>query len=109
MNARAGLPEGEAMQKAVKFCPERGKLYAVPDEAALVKEIYQTFLRVNSIRKTVDLLNKAGKRNHRGKLWSFKPIYDMLKNPVYVGKVRAGRVSMVNGKPQKTNPSTGLS
>ena len=56
---RAGLPESDAMQKAVKICPERGKLYVVPEEAALVKDIFHTFLRVNSIRKTTTLMNKA--------------------------------------------------
>ncbi len=87
---RAGVPKGEAMQPAVKMCPERGKLYLVPDEAFVVKEIFALFIRLDSLRKTVTTLNKAGKRTRQGQHWTLTSMHNILKNPLYIGKMRLG-------------------
>lgn len=89
---RAGLSESAAMQRAAQTCPERGKLYIVPEEAALVKQIFDMYHSVNSIRKTVTLLNAAGQRTHSGKYWTQTSVRRILTNPVYIGKLRASGI-----------------
>jgi site-specific DNA recombinase len=48
---------------------------------------------VNSIRKTTKVLNDQGIRPRQAARWRLETVYDILRNPVYVGRMVWGRYS----------------
>lgn len=85
--------------KALEVCPETKKIYIDPDESEIVKLIYETYLKTNSIRKTTIDLNASGARTRNGKLWSKTTIHRILTNPTYTGMIWYGK--------RKTDPISG--
>jgi len=94
-----GAPEEEALKKAAELAPEPKKLYPDPEEAEVVRKIFQTFLETRSIRRTTRTLNSLGLRTRRGSTWAASSIHRILTNPTYIGKIWYGK--------RKTNPVTG--
>jgi site-specific DNA recombinase len=68
-----------------------GKLVEEPDEAKVVRRMFETFLKRKSIRGIVTRLNEEGVRTRRGNLWSGFVVKQMLINPVYTGASVYGR------------------
>jgi site-specific DNA recombinase len=66
---------------------EERKLVVEPDEAALVKHIFERFLQIGSATMLVQELNAAGYRTKRGKPFDKGSAYKLLNNPVYTGRV----------------------
>ncbi len=69
-----------------------GKNYTleiVPDEAEIVKRIFDLFVneRLGSAQ-ICNILNAEGKRTRNGQFWKPDRIREMLHNPVYIGKLR---------------------
>jgi DNA invertase Pin-like site-specific DNA recombinase len=87
-----GLPGlGYTVDKPTK------KLIINPEEAALIRRIFQLYLEGNSLRKIAQILNAEGfrtkkypgrKRNQGGVLFRITNIQLMLKNPTYMGKIQ---------------------
>ena len=67
---------------------EDGQLVPVPDEADLVREIFQRFISGDSMKKITEDLNDRGIKSHRGNLIENRTINYILQNPVYIGKTR---------------------
>lgn len=72
------------------------KLIVNPEEAVIVRRIFQLYLEGNSLRKIAQILNTEGfrtkrypnrKRNQGGILFRVTNIQLMLKNPTYMGKI----------------------
>lgn len=71
--------------------PEAGRATIVPDaaEAEVVRWIFTTYLRPGaSIARLVVALNERRLRTRQGKVWSRAGVAWILKNPLYVGRVR---------------------
>lgn len=85
--------------KAMEICPETKKLYVDLEESEIVKWIYETYLKTNSIRKTTIDLNGSGVRTRDGKLWAKTTIHRFLTNPTYAGMIWYGK--------RKTDPISG--
>jgi site-specific DNA recombinase len=66
---------------------EERQLVIQPEEAALVRHIFERFLQVCSATKLVQELNAAGHRTKRGKPFDKGVIYKLLNNRTYVGEV----------------------
>jgi site-specific DNA recombinase len=66
---------------------EERKLVVEPDEAALVKHIFERFLQIGSATMLVQELNAAGYRTKRGKPFDKGSAYKLLNNPIYTGRV----------------------
>jgi site-specific DNA recombinase len=66
---------------------EERKLVVAPDEAALVKHIFERFLQIGSATMLVQELNAAGYRTKRGKPFDKGSAYKLLNNPIYTGRV----------------------
>ena len=56
-------------------------------QAAIVQEIFATYLRENSLRKTAYLLNERGFRTHSGSAWNGSSLRYILQNPIYLGRM----------------------
>jgi site-specific DNA recombinase len=63
------------------------KLVIEPEEAALVRHIFERFLQVGSATMLVQELNAAGHRTKRGRPFDKSIVYKLLNNRTYVGEV----------------------
>lgn len=65
---------------------KKGKLTVIPEEAAVVKEIYAYYLQGYGIEKIAKLLNAKGYKNVHGNTeWNRKTALYILKNEKYTG------------------------
>lgn len=73
---------------------ENGNLVPVPEEAAIVREIFERFSAGQGYVPISRSLNARGIRTHRGNPFEGRTIEYIIRNPVYIGKLRwnpAGR------------------
>ncbi|MEO1585267.1 MAG: recombinase family protein [Planctomycetota bacterium] len=86
-------------------------LYIVPEEAKLVRLIFERFIELKSLIGVANALDEAGYttkhwvsrtgREHGGKPLSQKYIHGILTNPVYIGKIthsRDGKTEVYDGR-----------
>lgn len=57
-------------------------------EAALVKEIFEDYLKIGSVPRLKEALDQKGRRTKSGHSFTRGMLYSLLANPVYIGKVR---------------------
>lgn len=67
---------------------EGGKLIPVPEEAAHVRRIFDSFVAGAGIYQISRELNDLGVRTHRGNPFENRTIEYIIRNPVYIGKLR---------------------
>ena len=65
-------------------------LEIIPEEADIIRMIYAMYLDGNGATKIAYHLNSIGCRPLRGDHWTPPSIYDILDNPLYIGKIRWG-------------------
>lgn len=73
---------------------EKNVLVPVPEEAALVRSIFDRFIAGEGIYPIAKWLNNMGVKTHRGNKFENRTVEYILRNPVYIGKMRwnpAGR------------------
>lgn len=59
-----------------------------PDTAPVVRMIFHDFIGGMGCRAIADKLNAMGIRTKRGGLWENRTVEYILRNPVYIGKIR---------------------
>ena len=103
---KAGIPEAKAREKALEIAPEPKKLCVNPSEAEVVRRIFETFVQVRSIRRTVDTLNSLGVKSRTGKKWAVATVHSILNSPVCMGKISYGktRTDLESGKLLDVSP-----
>jgi len=68
---------------------ENGQLVIIPEEARLVKFIFEQFASSQmGMRRLAVYMNDLGVKSHRGNLFEHRSIEYILNNPVYIGKLR---------------------
>jgi DNA invertase Pin-like site-specific DNA recombinase len=68
---------------------ENNKLVIIPEEAKLVKFIFEQFANHQmGMRQLAVYMNDLGVKSHRGNLFENRSINYILNNPVYIGKLR---------------------
>jgi len=67
---------------------ENNMLVVNPEEAALVKEIFDRFLSGEGLYPIARWLNDLGIITHRGNPFENRTVEYILRNPVYIGKLR---------------------
>ena len=67
---------------------ENGVLVQVPEEAELIKEIFQRFVSGDGFYNIARDFNSRGIRTHRGNTFENRTIEYIVRNPVYIGKLR---------------------
>lgn len=73
---------------------ENNTLVPIPEEAALVRSIFDRFISGEGLFPIAKWLNGMGIRTHRGNRFENRTVEYILRNPVYIGKMRwnpAGR------------------
>ena len=67
------------------------KLEIKPEEADIVKLIYEMYTAGTGMTQIAAKLENMGVKTHTGKsVWNKSSVNDILKNPVYIGKIRWG-------------------
>ncbi|HEY3368624.1 MAG TPA: recombinase family protein [Symbiobacteriaceae bacterium] len=66
---------------------ETGGWELVEPEAALVRRIFETYIRGGSCRRIAATLNQEGLRTRSGKRWADADISRLLRNPLYAGRL----------------------
>ena len=67
---------------------EHNILVPIPEEAALVRSIFDRFIAGEGLFPIAKWLNDMGVRTHRGNRFENRTIEYILRNPVYIGKMR---------------------
>lgn len=67
---------------------ENNVLVPIPEEAALVRELFRRFTQGQGYLPLAKWLNAQGIRTHRGNPFEQRTLEYMLQNPVYIGKLR---------------------
>ena len=85
VNARRGK-----MQSSPPFGyrAQDGKLVEEPEEAELVRWIFRSFVDGKGLYPIARELNAMGVRTHRGNQFENRTIEYIIRNPVYIGKLR---------------------
>lgn len=94
-NVKLGLRQRLSMGKTIGkiafgYKSINKELQVIEEEAHVVKrmfEIASTMLDVG-YKKIAIMLNAEGYRTRKGKLWAGDTVEDILKNPIYIGKLR---------------------
>lgn len=80
----------------------------IPEEADIVRMIYALYSDGNGATKIANHLNAIGSKPQRGDHWTPPSIYDILDNPLYIGKIKWGERKTVKtvsgGEIRKSNP-----
>ena len=64
-----------------------GRLEIVPEEAVIVRKVYEYYLSGSGYRGVAIRLNEEGFKTIRGNLFSISTVGWILKNPTYAGKI----------------------
>ena len=64
-----------------------GEFIVNPEEAKIVREIYDLYLQGNSMHQIANHLIKINAPNKRGGKWQTATIYSILTNTLYIGKI----------------------
>lgn len=73
---------------------EHNTLVPIPEEAEIVRELFERFLDGEGFSPLAKLLNARGITTHRGNRFENRTVEYILRNPTYIGKLRwnpAGR------------------
>ena len=78
---------------------KEGKYAIAPDEAAVVREIFDSFLKGVTVAEIARSLNQRGVRTKLGREWNKNSFHIMLKNDNYIGVYRHSGVVVEDGIP----------
>ncbi|MFZ5817803.1 MAG: recombinase family protein [Bacillota bacterium] len=87
--AEQGLNPGFRPPYGYRRGRQAGRLEVVPEEAGLVRRVFDLYRQGNGTQQIAQLLNQNSPR--RGRPWSRLAIRRMLANPAYVGVLEYGR------------------
>lgn len=70
------------------YCVKNNKLEPIPEEAALVREMFHRFQSGEGFYQLSKWLNSMGVKTHRGNAFENRTVEYILRNPTYIGKLR---------------------
>lgn len=95
---RRGKWTGGQVSLGYRIEPEQRGLAIIPEEAEVVRTIFDLYLQTHSIGFITERLNELGLSTKRhvskkgktrgGRRWNKSAVYQILRNPLYVGKIR---------------------
>lgn len=101
--AKRGRWNGGPIPFGFGYEPDLKKLVINPEEAELVRTIYQIYLKHKSFRRVVHSLNSMGIKTRQGKAWASTSIRRILQNPMYYGALTYNKRKGI-GKTSKPRP-----
>ena len=104
-NFKEGKPYGGSSMLGYKL--EKGKFTVVPEEAELVRRIYDLYLAGNGFCKIARILSNEGIRSYTGKTWNKTTIGEILSNITYTGSLHLQKTYRENHITKKTKRNKG--
>jgi len=106
---RRGKWTGGQVSLGYGIDPDRRGLVVVPKEAEVVRTIFDLYLQTHSIGFVTERLNELGITTKRhvskktgrvrgGRSWNKSSVYQVLRNPLYIGKVRSADGELHEGE-----------
>lgn len=104
-NFKEGKPYGGSSMMGYKL--EKGKFTVVPEEAEIVKRIYDLYLAGNGFCKIARILSYEGIGSYTGKTWNKTTIGEILSNVTYTGRLHLQKTFRENHITKKTRRNKG--
>ena len=105
MQAKAVRGEGLGKPPYGYRLGTKGKLEPVPDEAEVVRLIYQQYIEEGlGVRSIARRLNEEGRTTRRGYGWSMVTIRDVLRNHTYIGTYTRFGLRIPSSHPRIVSP-----
>lgn len=82
---------------------ETKKLIVVPEEAKVIKELFQLYVEHKSSNKVAQILRERGHISKKGQPWVADRVLAALRNEIYIGKIRWGYWQKASGNVYKRN------
>ena len=101
--ARRGKWNGGVVPFGFNFCSESKTLIIQPQEAEVVRTIFEQYRRHKSFRNIVHVLNSSGVKTRKGEFWASTSIRRILQNPIYSGDMVYNKRKGV-GRTSKARP-----
>lgn len=91
--ARRGMQKkfetgGIVAQAPIGYKVENGEYVPDPSTAPLIVEIFDLFLSGHGYREIASMMNERGIRTRYNNLWENRTVEYIIRNPVYIGKLR---------------------
>ena len=78
------------IQPIFGYCIVDKKYQIVPQEAEIVRKMFDDYVNGTTIKEIKTWLDESGIRTHTGNRFSFGRVSDMLRNQKYIGKCKYG-------------------
>lgn len=104
-NFAEGKPYGGASMLGYKL--EKGKFAVVPEEAAIVRRIFDLYLAGNGFCKICRILTDEGIKSYTGKAWNKSAIGEVISNVTYTGNLCLQKTFRENHITKKTKRNKG--
>lgn len=100
--ARQGLKNGgKQLGYRSEGSGKDSRLVVVPEEAEVVKKIYELYISGNGYKAIASRLNKEGYKTVKGNFYSITGVRDILMNPTYAGKITFNKLVDYSTKRRK--------
>lgn len=104
-NFKEGKPYGGSSMLGYKL--EKGKFTVVPEEAEVVRRIFDLYLAGNGFCKICRILTDDGIKSYTGKAWNKSTVGEVISNVTYTGDLHLQKTYTENHMTKKTMKNKG--
>ena len=104
-NFKEGKPYGGSSMLGYKL--EKGKFTVVPEEAEVVRRIFDLYLTGNGFCKICRILTDEGIKSYTGKAWNKSTVSEVISNITYTGNLHLQKTYTENHMTKKTMKNKG--
>lgn len=104
-NFKEGKPYGGSSMLGYKL--EKGRFTVVPEEAEIVKKIFDLYLAGNGFCKIARILTNEGIKSYTGKAWNKSTLGEIISNVTYTGNLHLQKTYRENHMTKKTIKNKG--
>lgn len=104
-NFKEGKPYGGSSMLGYKL--EKGKFTVVPEEAEVVRRIFDLYLAGNGFCKICRMLTDEGIKSYTGKAWNKSTVGEVISNVTYTGNLHLQKTYTENHMTKKTMKNKG--
>jgi site-specific DNA recombinase len=104
-NFKEGKPYGGSSMLGYRL--EKGKFTVVPEEAEIVRKIFDLYLAGNGFCKIARILTNDGIKSYTGKAWNKSTLGEIISNVTYTGNLHLQKTYRENHMTKKTMRNKG--
>ena len=104
-NFKEGKPYGGSSMLGYKL--EKGRFTVVPEEAEIVRKIFDLYLAGNGFCKIARILTNDGIKSYTGKAWNKSTLGEIISNVTYTGNLHLQKTYRENHMTKKTMKNKG--